>query len=136
MSHPTYQITLKLLLKKNDKYLFLRNQSGKKYDLPGGRIDKDELRLSLDKILKREVVEELGKDLEYKIGKPAMMFRRYFDNDELKVFVIVYEAEYISGEIKLSDEHSSMEWIEANKPELKKEDFFNEEEYQAFIDYI
>jgi len=37
-----YHVAPKALMKKDGKYLFLRSKTGRHFDLPGGRINKDE----------------------------------------------------------------------------------------------
>ena len=45
------------------------------YDVPGGRIDADEFSVSFEKIVKREVEEEIG-SIDYKLNpKPAAISR-------------------------------------------------------------
>ncbi len=72
----TYQVGLKILLKKEDKFLFLIDSSTGFLDLPGGRIDEIEHETQLTEIIAREVNEELGENIKYKLGKPIFQFRR------------------------------------------------------------
>jgi len=130
-----YHVSLKILLKKEDEFLFLMG-AVKKFDLPGGRIDDAEYAASLTEIIAREVSEELGEDIKYKLGKPVFQFRRYFKNEESHVFLTVYEAEYLSGEVKLSDEHSNFQWINPKKADLKENQFLHKEEYLALKKYF
>jgi 8-oxo-dGTP pyrophosphatase MutT (NUDIX family) len=107
-----YEATIKILLKKDDKILALTT-SGGLLDFPGGRIDETEVDLALTEVLKREVAEELGEDVEFKVGNLAFVSKRQYTKD-MKIFralAIFYEAKYISGKIALSDEHTISEWI-------------------------
>jgi len=134
-AYAIYQVSLKALIRKGDDFLFLRTPKRKLFDLPGGRIDEVEGRVPIYKIIEREVAEELGDKLKYKLGKLAFQFRR----DSKKhppVFIAVYEAEYLSGEPQLSNEHSGYQWINPKKDDLKMEEFFDEEEYLAFRTYF
>lgn len=134
--HALYHVGLKVLLKKGQEYLFLSmgNYSEVPYlDLPGGRIDADEQSTSISEILGREIREELG-SIQYQIIKPVVHFRRYFPDRNLRIFVVVYEAEYISGDISLSDEHSGYKWLLPSQ--LSKMQFCSEEEYQALHTYF
>ncbi|MDP1845990.1 MAG: NUDIX domain-containing protein [Candidatus Moranbacteria bacterium] len=134
--YATYNVAMKILLKRGEKYLFLIDSPGNKYDLPGGRIDDDEHLVPLEKILEREVKEELGSDLRYKLGNPIFQFRRYIKNKNIYVFITVYLAEYLSGGIKLSSEHSEYKWIDVKKFKFKEKDFWRKEEYVAFKKYF
>jgi 8-oxo-dGTP pyrophosphatase MutT (NUDIX family) len=132
-----YQVSLKALIRKNDEFLFLRTPRRKLYDLPGGRIDEEEKETTpFADVLAREVGEELGDNLKYKLGKLIMQFRKNSKLAHIPVFNAVYEAEYLSGEISLSNEHSGYEWINPKNTEMKREDFFNDEEYAAFQTYF
>lgn len=135
-----FQVGLKVLLRKGSKVLLLRmNDDDRWLDLPGGRIDNVEYRAPLEKIIAREVREELGPKLKYVLGKPLFCFRRLRRGKNLNpayVFLVVYDAEWIAGDINLSFEHSSYEWVDAKKFRLKRSDFGQEEEYGAFKKYF
>ncbi len=135
-----FQVALKVLLRQGDKVLLLRmNDDDKWLDLPGGRIDDVEYRVPLEKIIAREVREELGPEVKYVLGKPLFHFRRERHNKDANapfVFLVVYDAEWTAGEIKLSFEHSSYEWIDPKTYILKRLDFGQDEEYRAFKKYF
>lgn len=51
-----FHVGLKILLRKGDKVLFLRdNNPSRNWDVPGGRIDNVEYRTPLEKIITQEV---------------------------------------------------------------------------------
>lgn len=134
-----YQVALKAMIRKNGQVLFLRlNESENRLDLPGGRIDNVESKVPLEKILEREIKEELGHGIKYKLEKPLFQFRRATKSKLRGVFnlLTVYEAKFISGKIKLSPEHTSYEWINPEAYQFKPKDFFNKEEYLAFKKYF
>lgn len=136
-----FQVGLKILLRKGSRVLLLRmNDDDKRLDLPGGRIDNVEYRTPLDKIIAREVREELGlKAPQYTLGKPLFHFRRMRRQKDAHpkfVFLAVYDAEWISGEVKISDEHSAYEWFDPRKDSLRRKDFSNIEEYRALKNYF
>lgn len=131
-----YHVGLKILLKKDDKILFLKSSTRKLFDLPGGRIDDIEYNTPLEEILDREIKEELGEDVKYKLGQPVFQFRRFFPRKNWKIFLTVYEAEYVSGKIQISDEHSEYLWINPKEYEFKESEFMSQEEYLAFKKYF
>ena len=135
-AYAIYHVGLKVLLKKGNEFLFLTDAVGKHFDLPDGRIDDVEHTTPLTEVIAREVSEELGEEIKYKLGKPVFQFRRHFESKGLHIFLTVYEAEYLSGEIKLSAEHSDFQWINPRKIDLKEEQFFHKEEYLAFKKYF
>ncbi|MBI2640604.1 MAG: NUDIX domain-containing protein [Candidatus Sungbacteria bacterium] len=131
-----YQVALKLLLRKGGRVLFLRISRRNFLDLPGGRIDNVENKIPLIKILAREIKEELGPSVKYKIGRPIFQFRRPVPSRGVLNFLTVYESKYISGSVKLSSEHESYEWINPKTHPFKRKDFMSHEEYKAFKAYF
>lgn len=136
--YATYHVALKALLKKEGEILFLTFGSQKHLDLPGGRINTNEDSVPLQNILAREIKEELGKNVRYKLGKPAFQFRRFFTKNRKKVsvFITVYEAEFLSGSIKLSFEHNGYAWISLKTLVPQQKDFSHKEEYLSFKQYL
>lgn len=137
-NHGVFHVALKALLKKGNKVLLLRMPVGGKvfYDWPGGRIDNVEMKLPLTKVLAREIREELGPSVKYTIGKPVCQFRRYYKPKNIYIFLTVYEGKFLSGKIKLSHEHTSYEWVDVKKFKLRRDKFFNVEEYTACKKYL
>jgi len=131
-----YHVALKILLRKGNKFLFLRESLRKRWDLPGGRIDRNEGKTPFEKIIEREVQEELGPHIRYTIGKLVLQYRRFIGERKVPVFLNVYEGRYISGALLLSSEHTSYHWIEPGKIRLKEKDFLSKEEYLAFKNYF
>lgn len=133
--YATYQISLKIFLRKNGAVLLLRDKKGI-WDLPGGRIDVTEIHTPIYAILAREVAEELGGEVRYTLGLPMLQFTRFLADQPEPVFIIVYEAQYLSGSIRLSDEHKHYAWIDPSRHSLTEKDFFSKEEYAFFVSYF
>lgn len=121
--HPVdlYQVTQKLLITNDKKQLLLLKDVNhpKWWDVPGGRLNVQEYDIDLAEAVQREVDEELGADIKLDISrKPAVLGRlRLFDPIlqqpvYRRVFVVCYEAKYLGGEIKLSDEHTDYKWVD------------------------
>ena len=133
-----YWAAFKILLEKDGKFLFLTiSDSGKNYlDLPGGRADYDEGEVPLEKILEREVREELGDKIRYRLGGPLFQYRRYNTYKKIYNLITVYEAKYLFGPIKLSFEHNKYEWLDPKQYKFKEKEFCTKEEYKAFKEYF
>lgn len=131
-----FHVGLKILLRKGGEFLFLRTDDHNYWDWPGGRIDNVEVKTPLEKVLAREVKEELGPEVRYTLGKPVMFYRGYFESRKIYIFAAVYEAEWISGDINLSFEHNRYEWINPKTCHLRKKDFSSDEQYDAFMKYF
>lgn len=132
-----YQISLKVLLRKQKKVLILCSPNNL-IDLPGGRIEKREAKSSIEKIIRREVKEELGPNVHFKLKNPIFHFRAYSKQYKYWVLIIVHEGEYLGGDITLSKEHKSYEWIEKKKFKVKQKDFHadDKEKYMVFKQYF
>ncbi|MCC6643286.1 NUDIX hydrolase [Candidatus Peregrinibacteria bacterium] len=135
INHASFQIGLKVLICKYGKFLMLRHHPTGRFDLPGGRMGTEEKTRNLMEILKREITEELG-GVEIEIGKPLFQFRRHFPDRGYDVFITVYEAEHISGEIVISEDHQKFEWMDPVNFDFTLEDFWHQEEYEAFRKYF
>ena len=134
--YANYHVGQKLLLRKGDEVLFLKIPGHDVLDLPGGRIDDNENDKNLQSILEREIREELGVDVQYKLGPILFQYRRFVPQKNFKVFITVHEAEYMGGNITLSDEHESYQWANPKERGFTENDFFSAEEYTAFKKYF
>ncbi len=95
------------------------------YDLPGGRINSEELKESYDRIIAREVVEEIGKKVKYRlIKKPVSVARHFYFSPRLKkkgsIFFIFFKSVYLGGPVEISGEHINYEWIKLNNKAIRK----------------
>ncbi len=111
----TYFVAVKVFLEKDGKLLILKDNFGD-WDLPGGRIKKDEFEVPMDQIIKRKMSEELGNDVKYTIGKPVVFMRHQRTeqsegNPTVRIFAVGYEGSLESGVIKLSARHPEMLWV-------------------------
>lgn len=102
----TFYVGQKVLIRKGDELLLLIDpRSG--LDLPGGRIQEGEKDLKVS--MQREIKEEIGLNIE--IGLPVVTWTWQIKVEQNPVFLVGYESKYISGEIKLSSEHSEFHWV-------------------------
>ena len=111
---PTFIVAQKAMIKKGDEFLVLKRSPDRHtypnhWDFPGGKLEHGE---DPDKGLVREVSEESG--LKVDVIKPIFTFSEVVNNEH--VFFVVYEYELVSGEIKLSEEHSEFRWT--NREEI------------------
>lgn len=115
-----FQVTQKLLIVNDqNQLLILKAAIHGLYDVPGGRLDMQEFTAPLLECLDREVREELGSEVRLKINyKPIglgreLLFDKILQQDHYRrIFIIGYEAKYLGGEIKLSNEHESYKWVD------------------------
>jgi|ERR1035437_280461 8-oxo-dGTP diphosphatase len=115
----------KAFIEKDGEVLVLNGPYG--LDFPGGRIQEGETTDSNDRnelisALKREVLEETN--LEIEVFDP---FFNWFQKASIKsknygktIYLVGFKCKYLSGELKLSDEHDNFQWV--NKDNYKKLD--------------
>lgn len=101
----------KALVKKGNEVLVLFEQDGK-LDFPGGRIQEGEV--DFDESLKREIEEETS--IKVVVKNPFYRWGLEFErNGEMvRIFLLAFECEYISGEVKLSKESVQHLWVDKN----------------------
>ncbi len=128
-----YQISLKVLL-KNDKGEILALKAVNDgsyagfYELPGGRIDTDEFATNFASIVAREILEEIGeikfklKDKPVAVGRGLIPSNMSSSGKPVRLLLLFFEAEYLSGEIKISDEHVGYKWLDLSK--IKLDEYF------------
>lgn len=123
MDKDTYFVAVKVFLEWEGKLLILKDNFGD-WDLPGGRIQKDEFETPLKDIIERKMREELGDDVRYAIGKPVVFMRHerqeaISGNPMVRIFAIGYEGTFEGGEIKTSERHPEFLWVDVKsfKPE-------------------
>lgn len=103
-----YGLTMRGLLKQNNKFLILRRHPNSKtnadcWELPGGKVDPGE---DFDKALIREFIEETS--LTIKIGDLLGAVQEDFPYK--RTIAVIMHVESISGEIIISDEHTEWNW--------------------------
>lgn len=95
-------------------------------DFPGGKIQEGEARdgdaSSLIEPLKREVREETG--LEIEVLNPFHVWYHEFPKSSRNygkvVYLVAFKCKYVSGDVKLSEEHDKYQWV--NKDNYKEVD--------------
>lgn len=123
----TYFVAVKVFLEKNGKLLIFKDKFDC-WDLPGGRIKKNEFETSLPDIITRKMSEELGDELKYEVeDRPEILMRHERveaapGNPTVRIFGIGYRAEWQSGEPKLSEAHTEMLWVDLKT--FKPADYF------------
>lgn len=112
-----YFIAVKALIRNGDK-LLITHDIFKSWDIPGGRIKKNEFQKPLTDVLKRKLSEELGEDIRYEIGDLVATFS--VERDEVgietsaRIFAVGYEVKYLGGNINLGGNHDQYVWVDVN----------------------
>ena len=133
-----YFVAVKLLIRNEDKLLITHDIFGA-WDLPGGRIKKDEFKASLPSVIERKIKEELGSDFKYSVGPPVQFFRvereeHGLDNQTVRIFAVGYEASYEGGDVRLGSHHDKYEWVDINT--FKPDDYFVDGWLEGVQEYL
>ena len=134
----TYFVAVKVFLEKDGNFLIMKDKWGA-WDLPGGRIKKDEFDTPLDVVITRKMSEELGDGIKYTVGKPVVFMRHQREEAGLggqtvRIFAIGYEGKLLEGEPQLGDHHVEMKWADIKT--FKPEDFFTGGWLKGVQDYL
>jgi 8-oxo-dGTP pyrophosphatase MutT (NUDIX family) len=123
-----FNLAVKGIVRKGDEVLVLKRSAVDEHkpsvwETVGGGMETQN---SPQEALKREIREETG--LEVEVGEPFNVFTFTKDSGEFKIG-ITFLCDYVSGEVKLSEEHSEYKWI-------KPEEFKNLESIASLYDEI
>jgi 8-oxo-dGTP pyrophosphatase MutT (NUDIX family) len=109
-----YFVAVKVFLEHGDKFFIFKDSYGD-WDIPGGRIQRHEFDIPLDKILERKMREELGPAARYRLGKPVVFMRHErveaSTGKKARIFAIGYLAVFLGGKIALSGQHGRSKWV-------------------------
>lgn len=119
-----YFVAAKALIRDGEKLLVTHDVFGD-WDIPGGRIKKDEFEKPFETVLERKIREELGSDIRYEVGAPKVFFKvervEAGIDTKVRIFAVGYEVTYLGGTITLGDHHDEYRWVnitEFNPDEL------------------
>lgn len=104
------QVGQKALIKKGDAVLICRGPgSPERWDIPGGRIHKEE---DPREALKREIHEELGVDVH--VGKPFDVFVEQMTSAGHPRYFVLFEATLVDDNAEFTladDEIAEVRWV-------------------------
>lgn len=135
----TYYVAVKLFLERDGQLFIFKDKWGD-WDLPGGRIRKQEFDFPLEDIISRKMKEELGEDATYALGEPIVFMRHERveqsneDKPTIRIFAIGYSATLEGGEPRLGDHHVEMKWVDIDA--FKPEDYFAGGWLKGVRDYL
>jgi ADP-ribose pyrophosphatase YjhB (NUDIX family) len=118
-----YFVAVKVFLVNDGKLLVMKDNFGD-WDLPGGRIKKDEFHTPLAAVIERKMKQEVGDKARYTIQEPIVFLRHERNeavpgNPLVRIFAVGYAATLDGGEVTLSPRHTEMQWVDIKtyKPE-------------------
>jgi ADP-ribose pyrophosphatase YjhB (NUDIX family) len=133
-----YFIALKVFLERQGKFLILKDGYGE-WDIPGGRLTKEEFGTSFEAILSRKMHEELGSSVRYSLGNPVVFMRHERvevapGNPTVRIFAVGYQATLEEGEVLLTSHHTEMLWADIH--DFKPENYFTGGWLKGVQDYL
>lgn len=114
-----FEVTLKVFIVREGALLVLRDRASGQGDLPGGRIEQDELHGGWPAAVARELEEELGADAHVLVqSEPAFVFPHHIQASGRDAVGLAFRGRWIDGAITLSDEHDRYRWVDLQDPGL------------------
>lgn len=111
MNPGLFQITLKVFITRGAELLVLRDRKQQVGDLPGGRLGPGEIYRPWSNSIHREIGEELGPEFFCRLNpEPIFLFPHFIQESGYEALGLAFAAEYLQGEIQLSDEHDWHAW--------------------------
>ncbi|MEK7531087.1 MAG: NUDIX domain-containing protein [Patescibacteria group bacterium] len=123
----TYYVAVKVFLEREGKLFIFKDKFGM-WDLPGGRIKKDEFETPLPDIIARKMREEVGSGVQYDVEpQPSILMRHErvevaSGSPRVRIFGLGFRARMTGGEIQLSGSHTESLWVDPRN--FKPEDYF------------
>lgn len=116
MDKDLYFVAVKVFLEKEDTFLILKDGFGE-WDLPGGRLKKDEFATPLEMVVERKMIEEVGSGVRFELQKPSIFMRHertevVSGSPVVRIFAIGYRAIYLGGAIELRSHHTDFRWVD------------------------
>ena len=135
--HQTFHVGFKAFIANGEKLLILQDASEGMWELPGGRVEKQEIFKPAAEILARETAEELGEQFEYEAGpifhawirkpNPSQNMASVYRDNDFCILLVGIRCIYKSGDVVLSPEHAGFRWItEKEIDNLKFENTYKE----------
>lgn len=133
-----YFVAVKVFLEKDGKFFIFKDGFGQ-WDLPGGRIKKQEFDIPLEQVVARKISEELGSDIRYKLGKPIVFMRHERveaipGNPKVQIFAVGYQATFEGGDIKMPSHHTEFLWVDPKT--FKPEEYFTDGWLKGVQEYL
>ncbi len=104
-------VCVDVILKKENKVLFMKKKKDNEYELPGGHLEKDE---DLLDAMIREAKEELEIDLKKEDLKLVHIMHHY--NKERINFIYEANARQLNPKIGEPEKCSELIWVEISNP--------------------
>lgn len=118
-----YFVAVKVFLEDAKGNFFITKDRFGDWDVPGGRLRREDFETPLTKVIERKIKEELGKAVRYSLVECPPIFMRHERNELLvtgkrerrRIFAIGYRAKHLGGTIRLGSQHVKSQWVSPKK---------------------
>ncbi len=123
----TYFVAMKVFLEKDNTFFIFKDKFGD-WDLPGGRVKKNEFETPLKDVIKRKMSEEIGDAVTYDLNEKLQVLMRHErieaspGNPTVRIFGVGYRATWKEGDPELGAHHVEMKWVDIDS--FKPEEYF------------
>ncbi len=107
----TFEVSLKAFIVRDGRALLVREADSGFWELPGGRIDVGEEWEAHERILAREIAEELGPAFLVEATDSVVTWTRRRPTDGVFQFIAGRICRHAGGEPVLSAEHDALTWL-------------------------
>jgi len=110
---PLHVVFVEAWIRKGDKYLLARrslkdDQAAGKWAVPGGKVDMELESNIVENALKREVMEEVGVEVD---GFQFLSSRSFIRSSGHHVVALAFIVNYKSGEAKPLEDKEEVKWV-------------------------
>lgn len=134
MSNNNFKVLVNAVIVKDDKILLARRSFEEEHGagtwtIPGGKLEFNEEHKALEKAVNREVMEEVGIEIENEI---EMIVNNTFSHNEdgIKMLAIIFLCQYKSGIPKPLEDTIDVKWVS----EIEVDQFnFNHENTKNYV---
>ncbi len=110
MSRVLFKVNVSTVIRQGDKFLLIKRADDEDvfpglWGIPGGTVEPTDN--TLEDALRRECLEEIG----ITVGNIKLVTNDIHDKGDKGAIYIVYEASYVSGEVKPLDGTADAKWL-------------------------
>ena len=121
---PLHVVFVEAWIKKGEKYLLAKrsskdDQAAGKWAVPGGKIDMELESNIVENSLKREVMEEIGLEVD---NFQFLSSRSFIRSSGHHVIALSFVADYKSGEAKPLEDQDEIRWVTIDEMECLLDD--------------
>lgn len=125
---PLHVVFVEAWIKKDNKYLLAKrsskdDQAAGRWAVPGGKVDMDVESHIIENSLKREIMEEVGIEVE---NFKFLASRSFIRSSGHHVVGLSFTAEYKSGEARPLEDQEEVRWVTISEMENLLDEHWNE----------